>query len=295
MLHTATTFFRRLLIFIPGVVLAYVATFEFFPYIDQRTPFLLAVLITYCLTAYVAIPGIIRVIRLIHQPKHIPLFSVTPDGLPCDPINVCFVGTQTELQHAMHKAGWYLADKRTPWTVLKTSLAILGRRSYPTAPFSPLYLFGRKQDFGFQIPIGSSPYKRHHIRFWQVGYSPVGHNDSQIRFWRNLGGMRPAKTQPGLWVAAATLDTGLGIVLHNWQIDHRISGDTNAERDFVVSTVQATGLVRSTKKLRAGQPYTLTNRVLGTTMVADGEIVLVNLRRQSKLLRTIFPQDTGKS
>jgi hypothetical protein len=44
--------------------------------------------------------------------------------------------------------------------------AFLLNSSYPSAPFSALYLFGRGQDIGFQQAINNSPRKRHHVRFW---------------------------------------------------------------------------------------------------------------------------------
>ena len=35
------------------------------------------------------------------------------------------------------------------------------------APASPLFIFGRQQDFAYQQEVDGSPGKRHHIRFWR--------------------------------------------------------------------------------------------------------------------------------
>lgn len=281
---------RRLLLLLPGLVIACLAVI-LFPFIDQRLPFGLAVIITYCLVAYAGIPLMLKVVRLVHRPQHIPLYALTPDQLPANPVNICLIGTQEEVKHAMRRAGWYEADHRTLTTIAKMAFAILFKRRYNNAPFSSLYLFGRKQDFGFQIPIGTSPFKRHHIRFWKVPHNNGADGDS--RFWGSIG-VRPKEKRATLWVGAATYDRGIGIALHNAQIDHIIHGDTNAERDFVVETLKPTGLIKSIKKLKASEPYTLRDRVLWIRVIADGDIVLVSLRRKRPAI-ALPPQRRAKT
>lgn len=285
MLTHLVVWLRRLILFLPGLIVA-ILIYIFFPDINKPIPLSFAVIITYCLAAYIAIPFLMRLIRFIYKPKHIPLYSLTPDGQPCDPINLCIVGTKAEVKKAMQEAGWHAADKKGFKSTIKMAYAVLLKRQYKTAPFSSLYLFGRKQDFGFQIPVGTSPFKRHHVRFWEVDHRDAEHAKEDIDFWRSLS-TKPRSKIPALWLGAATFDRGLGVAIHTGQIDHFIHGDTNAERNFVVETLKATGLVASTKKLRAGQPYTLRNRILGIRVMADGEIILVNLRRLGSPLAAI--------
>ena len=237
-----------------------------------------AVLVMYCVVAYVGIPLLLRVVRFTYDPQRIPLYSVTPDGLPCDPVNLCLVGTEAEVKQAMIAAGWFEADRRTPFSVAKMALAIVLHRRYVHAPFGTLYLLKRPQDFGFQIPVSTSPLKRHHIRFWRIDPNEEDEH-GHINFWRSLS-ERPKRKQPMLWLAAATYDRGIGIALHTGQIDHMIHGDTNAERDYVLKTLQTTSAVASVMPLKAGEPYTLRNRVFGVRVIADGEVTLIHLRRR---------------
>ena len=92
----------------------------------------------------------------------------TREGIPGDPINVGLVGSQDDVLCAMHAAGWYPADPVT----LRTSIAIVGSvlldRPYRTAPVSPLFFQGRREELAFEKPIGNSADRRNHIRFWQV-------------------------------------------------------------------------------------------------------------------------------
>ena len=73
---------------------------------------------------------------------------------------------------------------------------------YPTAPFSSLYLFGRRQDVGFQEPIDNSPRKRHHVRFWALGLARSEDDVATAGFWLNTD--KPPTGEPVLWVGAAT-------------------------------------------------------------------------------------------
>jgi hypothetical protein len=212
---------------------------------------------------------------LIVEPKHIPLYCTTPDGLACDPINVGIVATPKELRNLMNMAGWYTADKRTLRTSLKYVFCILTNRQYPEAPCSKLYLFGRSHDIAFELPVGDNPRHRHHIRFWGVTESGDPDYDQHTFFWLRYHKNRVRGKQ--LWVGAASLDTGLGIIRHNAQITHMIHSDTNAERDLIVRQLKSTGLVKKTRKVTIGAPYKLRNRVVNGSMQADGKMTICEL------------------
>jgi hypothetical protein len=59
-----------------------------------------------------------------------------------------------------------MADKKNVRTSLKVVRSILLNQPYLNAPFSTLYLFGRGQDIGFQMPVEGEKTHRHHVRFW---------------------------------------------------------------------------------------------------------------------------------
>lgn len=143
----------RLLVLIFGLALGYAAAFVAFPYLDKRLPFFFAFLLVYIGVAYFGLPALIRFWRLIIKPNHIPLYATTPDGWPSDPVNIAVVAkSKRHLIKVMKKAGWYTADKITMRSALREAYAIIFNRPYPNAPFSPLFLFNRTFDVGFQIP-----------------------------------------------------------------------------------------------------------------------------------------------
>ena len=87
---------------------------------------------------------------------------------------------------------------------------------------SPLFLFGRQQDFAYQQEVDGNPAQRHHVRFWRCPDD-----------WLLPGGRRVD------WVAAGTFDTSVGLSLFTLQITHKIDAETDVERDHIVATVTA--------------------------------------------------------
>lgn len=268
-------FIKRIAVLVPGIIITYFAVKDLYPRLDKRLPAAWVILIIYVLVAYILIPSAIRLLNLIVQPKHIPLYSTTPDGLACDPVNVGVIATRKELVALMKAAGWYMADKRTPKTMLRFGLSMIFKTPYPEAPFSSLYLFGRMQDLGFELPLDSNPRHRHHVRFWGVTETDDAEYRQHAFFW--LRHHRSPLRGKILWVGAASLDTGLGIIRHNAQITHMIHHDTNAERDFVVKQLQATKLIKRKRTVTVGAPYQLRNRVITGYMSADGKMVICEL------------------
>src|SRR5687767_2986000 len=84
-------FVKRFLILIPGIVVAYFAYVDILPFFDRGVPWIFALLATYALTAYILIPLALRFIRYVFKPTHVPLYSTTPDGFACDPVNIGIV------------------------------------------------------------------------------------------------------------------------------------------------------------------------------------------------------------
>ena len=92
---------KRFAVLVPGIIIAYISVNNIFPYFDKRLPLGVAVLFTYGLGAYILVPAIIRLLRIIRPVDHLPLYCVTPDGFASDPINVGIIGTRRELILAM--------------------------------------------------------------------------------------------------------------------------------------------------------------------------------------------------
>jgi LssY C-terminus len=173
---------------------------------DRRLPTILALSLTYAIAAYMILPRVVRMGLKILQRKRVPSFTLTGDGLPGDPVNLAPIGEFERLRAAFARAGWIEADPlnlRSSWGM---AVAFVLNRPYPAAPFSWLYLFGRKQDVGFQKAIDMSPRKRHHIRFWALSLERAEDTLNKAEFWLNID--RPPLDAPVLWIGAGTRDTG---------------------------------------------------------------------------------------
>lgn len=280
MLIRLVRLFKRLLVLALGLAIVYLAVWEFFPFFDQSIPWALALLVTYIFTAYLFIPLIIRGLRLVFRPKHIPLYCVTPDGFASDPINIGIIGTRKQVKVAMKKAGWHQADKRTLRTIIKMGRAMLNRKAYPNAPFSNLYLFGRKQDLSFQKPIegDSNPSHRHHVRFWACHLDGPEAFHDDVHFWQRFHRPDHDNQSRQLWVGAASKDVGIMPIRHNAQLTHMIDPDTNAERDLIVTDLRASHSVAKTLTERITDGYSLPNRTLGGILHADGKLRICILK-----------------
>src|SRR5487761_1521136 len=235
MIQKLARFAKRLAVFLPGIVIAYVSVRYTLPFFDKRLPDAIAILATYALGAYILIPTIIRIWRIFWSPKHLPLYCITPDGFASDPLNIGIISTRRALIEAMEKAGWYRADPHRPYYLVKHVMCIILGWNYPTAPVSSLYMFGRKQDLAFEIPVHGT--NRHHVRFWATTFEDSKPLKARNIHWHN----RRAHVQGDelLWVGAASLDIGIVPIRHNMQITHMVHPDTNQERELIVNGLKS--------------------------------------------------------
>ncbi len=270
---------QRLLVLGFGAGIIYLAVWHFFPFFDNRVPLAFALLATYIFTAYIFIPLVFRVFRLFYVPTHIPLYCVTPDGFASDPINIGVVGTRIQVIKAMKAAGWHQADRRTLKNIFKMIRSVVMRSPYPTAPFSSLYLFGRKQDLGFQKAFSEDPSQRHHVRFWAAHLNGPEEFHTDVRFWQRFHRPNKDNLSRQLWVGAASKDIGIVPIRHNAQLTHMIHPDTNAERDLIVHDLRMSHSVAKTITERVHEGLSLPNRALRGVLNADGRIRICILKK----------------
>lgn len=270
---------KRLAVLLPGAVVAYFSVRTVFPFVDHKLKLgdALSILLTYVIAAYLLIPALIRAWRILRPPEHLPLYCVTPDGFASDPLNIGVVATRRQLIQAMEQAGWYQADPHTPRNILKELVSIVLGRPYPTMPVSSLYLFGRKQDLAFEIPVeGASTTTRHHVRFWATTFQDQKRLTVRSIHWHH----RRAHVQGDnlLWVGSSSLDVGIAPVRHNMQLTHMIHPDTNLERELIVEQLRATKLVKKTQTIKLGDPYRLINRAWRGYLNTDGKMTIAHLK-----------------
>jgi hypothetical protein len=245
---------------------------DVFRLVDRKLPWVLALSVTYGLAAYLILPRAVRMGLKILQRKHVPSFTITGDGLPGDPVNVALAGTFGQLRTAFATAGWIEADPLNLASSWRMARAFVLNASYPTAPFSTLYLFGRGQDIGFQKAIDNSPRKRHHIRFWAQSLTYAEASVGTAEFWLNTD--RPADNERALWIGAGTKDTGFALTRITFQMTHATDSDTNAERDYVVDELRRCGAIGNVTLFKAGDRLH-TEHV--NHYVTDGEVAVAEI------------------
>ncbi len=183
---------------------------------------LLFAALAYVLLAYVVAPDFWKKLGTDHPAvDDVPNVTHGADGLPGDPVNLTLHGDEQALRAAMAKAGWSVADPLNLHDDARIVVDTLAHKAYTDAPVSNLFLFGRVEDIAFEMPIGGDPSRRHHVRFWRSD------RDGKPR-----------------WVGAATLDKSVGLAETTGQVTHHIDADVDDERDHVLGTLHATGLLR---------------------------------------------------
>lgn len=280
MLNRAFVLLKRILVLALIMGLAWFTLFKFFPWADAKLPLGFAILATYAFLAYVALPAMLRVRHLIQPPTHVPTRTIAGDGWAVDAINIVVLArNERDFIWAMQKAGWLMAEPLTIKSRIKMVTAVLLNRPYPTAPFGSYYVFGRKQDLGFQIPIGNSPRHRHHVRFWRLGTTILDDEHEHHGFWLKLL-KRFLNRKKEIWVGAAILDAGLNLRFRNLQIDHGIEDDTTIERDFLVGSLKDANVLKDKINIKAGEPLRTRHQGFGEEIIADGYVALCELKRQ---------------
>jgi LssY C-terminus len=197
--------------------------------------------------------------RVEHEPglsKH-TMLTATAQGIPGGPINVGLVGDREDVVRAFHAAGWYPADPIT----LRTSVEIIGSvlldRPYKSAPVSPLFFDGRREDLAFERPEGSSADRRQHVRLWLMLASG-------------------AEARP-VWLGSVTFDSGATLSRDTGQVTHRIAPNIDAERDRLVAGLIDARMVIGIYQMKGIGP-TLTGRNgEGDPYYTDGEIWVAQL------------------
>ena len=150
-------------------------------------------------------------------------------------------------------AGWLRADPPNLANLFRALVATWLGRPYDTAPMTPSFWDSRPHDFGFQLPGAADNLRqRHHARFWDTGRLTPG-------------GLR-------IFVGTASYDDGL-----KWGLTHHIDPNIDAERDFLVTGLVATGKVAPPERFTLVAPA-LGQNMTGDAFFTDGQAVVLRVR-----------------
>jgi hypothetical protein len=219
--------------------------------------------VAWVILSYLILPRVYRLFSKVFIPNYFIGRTQAADGILGDPINLAIFGDREDIIHAMEAAGWKQADKVTLKSSLKIIYTTILSSPYPTAPVSPLFLFDNKQDLAFEKSVGDNPRKRHHARFWNIPDD----------YWLP-GGYRAH------WLGAATFDRNVGLSLFTGQVTHKIDGDVDHERDFVVN-----GIKKNVEKVKWVEHFTssyYSRNGGGDTIHTDGSMPFIHLKPAKK-------------
>jgi LssY-like putative type I secretion system component LssY len=188
-----------------------------------------------------------------------PKLTHTKSGATGDPINMLFIGNKAQITQSFHQAGWLIPDPITAQTSARIAADSLAHRSYPTAPVSNLYVFGRVQDLAFEKPTTDVQY-RGHIRIWQTGLLLSG--------------------QP-VWVGAATYDSGIELSGTNHFPTHHIAPTVDLERNAVGADLEKTGLIREEADAALTMPIFYARNGGGDFYESDGNLLVISYTQAS--------------
>jgi LssY C-terminus len=175
-----------------------------------------------------------------------------------DMANFVLVGSEQQVQSALDAANWHVADTSDSKAVLGAIMDTYENKNYLAMPMSTLYMFGRRQDFGYEQaePIAMVA-SRHHFRLWKA---PVT--------WKGQT----------VWVGAGTHDIGFAKDLRNGSITHKIDPSVDGERENIGSSLQKTGKTKTMSYYLPPNPVQDAKNATGDGYHSDGRILIVFLQ-----------------
>jgi hypothetical protein len=181
-------------------------------------------------------------------------------GDPGDMVNFLILGSQAAMEKVFKTAGWVKVDADVKDTVLNGFIASMSKESYLTMPMSPLFLFGRSQDYGWAhaepIQVVAS---RNHLRIWKAPFTVNGET---------------------LWVGAATHDIGFEHDNRSKSataITHKIDPDIDLEKNYVEKTLSGTGLVAEVSHFSPDNPMLRAKTATGGSFHSNGQVLILKL------------------
>jgi hypothetical protein len=174
-----------------------------------------------------------------------------------DMVNFVLVGSEQQVQSALTAANWRVADTDTKEAALKAVLETYQKKDYLQMPMSQLYLFGRKQDYGYELAEAYSVVaSRHHLN-WKAPFTWNGQT---------------------VWAGAGTHDIGFEGDQRNGKVTRKIDPAIDGERDNIGSTLQKSGKAKTVSYYLPPDPVRTAKNATGGGYHSDGRILVVVLQ-----------------
>jgi len=112
--------------------------------------------------------------------EELPCCTTNADGVEYgDPLNLVLIGEPNDLVPALVRRNWHTTEILWSRAILRTIKSFLQGERYRYSPISPLYVYGRHQDIGWQKARGTI-HERNHMRFW---LSPIRYRGMKVSCW----------------------------------------------------------------------------------------------------------------
>jgi LssY C-terminus len=175
-----------------------------------------------------------------------------------DMVNFVIVGSQKDVQAALDAATWHVADTNNTMAAINAAVQTYGNKEYLAMPMSTLFLFGRKQDFGYEMaePIAMVA-SRHHFRIWKAPFT-----------WKDRE----------VWVGAGTHDIGFAKDRRNKNVTHKIDPAVDGERDNIGGSLQKANMAKSMSYYLPPNPVQEAKNATGDGYHSDGRLLVIFLQ-----------------
>jgi hypothetical protein len=170
---------------------------------------------------------------------------------PSDVVNLLFLASRKQMDHAFNAAGWSQAERKSPISLYRLYHALSKRIGYSRAPMNTLTLNGVPSDFAYQKNLDTVQ-KRHHVRLWK---------EPQIQ---------------DVWLGTAAEDVAFRFRLAHWT--HSIDPKIDNERAKVVNDLAFTGCLDAAGLLTRNPPDLSQGIERTHLIVTDGDIAVLRLK-----------------
>jgi hypothetical protein len=146
--------------------------------------------------------------------EELPCCTTNDDGDEYgDPLNLVMVGAVDQVLPALVRRNWHATETTWSQAIIRTIKSFLQGERYRYSPISPLYVYGRRQDVGWQKARGTIN-ERNHMRFW---LSPIRFRGERV------------------WVGQISRDIGVKLTLKSPTIStHVIDPDVDEARRYFI-------------------------------------------------------------
>jgi membrane protein DedA with SNARE-associated domain len=186
--------------------------------------------------------------------QHLPRYSESLFGDKREPINIIIAAMNSdELKNSLEKAGWRLADAQNFSSVLKRAKAIITNEDYYNAPVTPAFWSSKIQDVSFERPaLKEGIAEMHWIRLWKTGIKTYDNKE--------------------IFAGCASYDISLGS-----KLIHQIKPDIDKERDALLSSLHASGVEESHRRVKLIDKVNK-KKIFSRTYFTDGMAVVIVLK-----------------